>query len=185
MIERGLGFQVFFTSRESCKCPLLPDILRIGEKIKNTGVLEKPIGVVSVAFGKRVIINGCNTVLDRLEKDDVVEIIDCDPVKKIILVMGVKNPNVEASIHWMIHHAREDVHAIIQLNEIKKLDQLSEKLPSTEKEYPSGTLELAIEILKTLKTDKRMVIKNKGLLCVGSQLKEVENLVVNTLKGLK
>jgi len=176
----NLSFQTFFASKEQSNCPLIPHIVRIGKKLKEMGLLKDGSGVVSLGYGKRVLINGNDVSLGDVRGEDILEIVDYNPVKRIVLTIGDKEPNVETPVHWLIHHAREDVNAVVQINSKKLVEKFSKKLPSTEKEWPSGTLELTKEILKTLRTGKIILIKNKGILFVGRNLKEVEDLIVKT-----
>jgi len=178
------GFQTFFTSKEKSNCPLIPDVVRLGKKFKDIGLLKHiNTGVVSLRYGRRLLVNG-NTD-DLGEINEFLEIVDYDPVKKIILIMGSKNPPVDAPIHWLIHHARDDINAVVSLDGERLAERFTGKLPATEKEEPSGTLELAKEILKTLRAGKSIIIKNKGVLFVGSSLKEVENLILKAYGGSK
>ena len=179
----NLNFQTFFVSREQSNCPLIPDIVRFGKKLKDIGLLESiNTTVVSIKYGKRLLINGSGSNFGEIEIDDILEIVDYDPVKKVILAMGPKTPHVETPVHWLIHHARDDVNAIIFFNSRNLAERFGNKLPATEKEKPSGTFELAKEILKALRTSKKIVIKNNGVLFVGISLKEAEDLALISLK---
>ena len=188
MIDRNLsspGFRTFFVSNEQSNCSLLSEIIRVGKKFEEINLLEGAMGVISLAYGKRVLINSSTIDLGVLKREDILEIVDYNPVKKIVLAIGQKEPNAETPVHWLIHRTRNDVNAIIQLNGEKNLEKISKNLPVTEKEYPPGTFELTKEVLKTLKTGKRVVIKNRGILFVGTSLKEVEDLVLKTYEESK
>jgi len=183
MIRRNLtnlSFQTFYVSQEQSNCPLVSDIIRIGKKFEEHGLLKNNSGVISLGYGKRILINGNDVSLANVKGEDILEIVDYDPVKKIVLAIGQKEPHIETPVHWIIHHARNDVNAIIQLNDENLVKRRSKKLPTTEKEYPPGSLELAKEILKALRTSKSIAIKDKGALFVGTCLKEAEGLVLKT-----
>lgn len=189
MIDKNLvnpSFQTFYISHEQSNCPHISGIIKVSKKFKNLGLLDIiTTAVISLSYGKRVLINGNNVDFENIKKEELLEIVDYDPVKKIVLAIGQKEPNVETPVHWLIHHARDDVNAIIQLNSKKLVEQFSKKLPVTEKEHPSGSLELAKEVLKTLRMSKSIVLINKGVLFVGVSLKEVEDLVLKTYEGSK
>jgi ribulose-5-phosphate 4-epimerase/fuculose-1-phosphate aldolase len=180
------NFQTFYVSNEESNCPLIPEIVKIGKKFFELD-LSKKINetVVSLRYGRRILINTDYANFKELEQADFLEIVDYDPLKKVLLVMGNKEPRVETPIHWLIHHARDEVNAVIQINDVKLIEQLRRKIPVTEKEYPSGTLEQAKEILKGLRNSKRIVIKNQGILFVGNSIKEVEDEALKTFKELK
>ena len=137
----NISFQTFFASREQSNCPLIPDIVRVGKKLKEMGLLEDGTGVVSLGYGRRVLINGNNVSLGNVGRGDILEIVDYDPVKRVALTIGDKEPHVETPVHWLIHHARDDVNAVVQINSKKLAERLSKKLPATEKEWPPGTFE--------------------------------------------
>ena len=177
------GVQTLFVSKEQSNCPLIPDIVRFGKKFKDLGLLDDTTAaVVSLKYGKRLLINGSSSNIGDIQIDDILEIVDYNPTKKIILAIGSKNPYIETPVHWLIHHARDDVNAVIHLNSEKLAEKLAKKLPTTEKEKPPGTFELAKEVLKILRTSKNLVIKNSGVLFVGNSLKEAEDSASITLR---
>jgi len=180
-----ISFQTFYASKEQSNCPLIPDIVRIGKKLKEMGLLKGGAGVASLGYGRRILINAGEKSLGDVGREDVLEVVDYDPVKRVVLTIGDKEPNAETPVHWLIHHARDDVNAIVQINSKKIAERFSKKLPTTEKEWPSGTLELAKEILKALRTSKGILIKNKGAIFVGTSLKEVEDLILKNYEGTK
>ena len=59
------------------------------------------------------------------------------------------------------------------------------KLPVTEKEYESGAIELAKEVLKVLGDNKVIVLKNHGFVSLGRIMKEAGELAFATLKRSK
>ena len=189
MIDRNLTnirFQTFFVSREQSNCPLITDIARLGKELKDSDILENVTSViVSLGYGKRILINSDYTDFTKIKRENLLEIVDYDPVKKVLLAIGSGEPPIETPVHWMIHHARDDVNAIVQINNEELSKKLAKKYPATEGEKPSGTLDLAKEILKTLRTSKNIVIKNKGILFVGNNVKEVESTVLKICEDLK
>ena len=183
---QNLGFQTFFVSKEESNCPLITDVVRFSKKYKELDFLQYITTVViSLGYGKRVLINGSKTNFGNINREDFLEIVDYDPVKKILLVLGNKEPNVDTPVHWIIHHARDDVNAIIQLNDEKLFKNLEKKLVMTEKKRQPGSLELAKEILRTLRKSNRILIKNRGVLFVGGNLKEAEALFLKTYEESK
>jgi len=188
MIDENLmypSFQTFFISTERSNCPLISNVIITCKKFKEMGLLKDTTGIVSLSYGKRILINGSNADLKDIKREDILEIVDYDPAKKIVLAIGRIEPHIETPVHWIIQHARNDVKAIIQLNGEKIIERFSKYLPVTEKEYPPGTLELAKEILKMLRKSKRIAIKDRGVLFVGASLKEVNDLILKTYEEYK
>ena len=188
MFDKNLSissFQTFYISKEESNCPLISEIIRIGKKLKEYQMIENPDKtIMSLSYGKRLLINANSTNFVELKQKDFLEIVDYNPVKKVLLTMGPKEPCIDTSVHWLIHHSRNEVNAVIQLYDLraKKLDK---KLPVTDKEYPPGTLEQAKEVLRCLRDSKIVIIKNQGVIFVGSSVKEVEELLLKTLEELK
>ena len=81
----NLDVQTLFVSKEQSICPLIPDIVRFGKKIKDLGLLEDTTAaVVSLKYGKRLIINGSSSNIGDIKIEDILEIVDYNPTKKII-----------------------------------------------------------------------------------------------------
>jgi len=183
MIDKNLmntSFQTFYVSKEESNCPLIANMVKISKKLEELNLLKNNKVIISLGYGKRVLINGNDTDLKNIERKDLLEIVDYDPVKKVVLIMGQKELNIETPVHWMIHHARTDVNVVVQINSEKIIEKLFKKLKTTEKEYPSGTLEQIKEIMKTLRTDNSIIIKNEGVLFTGKNFQDVEDLINKT-----
>jgi len=181
------SFQTFYVSKEKSHSAFIPKIIKLGKKIKELGLLKENAGTISLGYGKRMLINASYTDLGDIQTEDIVEVVDYDPVKKIALTIGEKIPDEETPVHWIVQHAREDINTIIQINGENIIERFSNFLPATEKEQPSGTLEQAKETLKTLRTsnNKNIILKNKGVIFVGHSLKEVEDLIIKTSEETK
>lgn len=184
MISRDINgsyFQTFYVSRETSNSPLLAEILKINKKFDERGILENAKLIVSLRYGKRILINGNYSDIRKVNVENFLEIVDYDPVKNIVLAIGKNEPCVETSLHWLIHHARDDINAVIQLNGEKIAKKSYPNIPTTEKEWPVGTLELVKEVLKTLRISKKILIKNIGVLFVGINSRETEDLALKNL----
>ena len=173
-------FQTYYASREQSNSPVIPEIVRISKKLETLTLLENSTTTISLGYGKRIVINGSNADFKNIKRDDIIEVADYDPVKKIVLALGQIEPTIDTPLHYMIHYARNDVNAIVQINNNDLVNKFSDYLPSTEKEQPDGTLEQIKEVLKTLRNSKSIILKNKGILFVGLNTKEVEDLIVKT-----
>jgi hypothetical protein len=144
------SLQTFYVSKEESNCPLISEIIRIGKKLKEYDMIENPDKtIMSISYGKRLLINANNTNFVELKQKDFLEIVDFDPVKNVLLTMGPKEPCIDTSVHWLIHHSRNEVNAIIQVYDIRA-GKLEKKYPITDKEYPNGTLEQVKEVLRLL-----------------------------------
>ena len=172
-----LYFQTFYVSKEKSNCPLIADALRIGKRIKEKGISDI---IISQRYGKRILINTLGEDEEE-SRDNFLEIVDYDPIKKIVLAMGVKKPRIETSLHWFIHHARDEINAVVQINDqdaAKKFKNLTE----TKNECVIGTIEQIKEVMKGLRNNNKIIIKNQGTIFVGRSIKEVEKQIMESIK---
>jgi len=173
--------QTLFISRETSNCPLISEMIKLGKRLEEIGITDKETGIISIDYGKRLLINAKNIDVKNMKQQDVVEIVDYDPLKNIMMVIGPKDPCLETPVHWIVQKARHDVNALLQINSTTLFEKLKGTLPSTEKETQPNSLDRAKEILKTLRTGKTILIKNQGILFVGINLKEIQDTLCNYL----
>jgi ribulose-5-phosphate 4-epimerase/fuculose-1-phosphate aldolase len=189
MIDRNfkyLNFQTIFVSKEHSTCPLISNIARFGKKLKDLEIFDHLTSFIfSVKYGKRMLINNNYTDFGKIKSEDFLEIVDYNPLKKILLAIGPGEIIIETPVHWMIHHARKDVNVIFQINNENLIEKIIKKYPITLQEQPPGTIELAKELLKTLRKGNTIIIKNKGILFIGNNLKGVESRVLNLYEEFK
>jgi len=182
----NLQFQTFYVSKEESNCPLIAKAIEIGKEFEKKGFsINFNEIIISFKYGKRVLINADKTNIKELKREDFLEIIDYDPLKKVMLLMGSKKPNIDSSTHWLIHHARSEINVVVQINDEKLSKKLENKILKTDFEYKSGTLEFAKEILKMLRDHKKIIIKDKGILFVESNINRLKEEALKTLEELK
>ena len=182
MLGKNITFQHFYISKEESNCPLITEIVRFGKKIEKQR-LSKDITslTISLRYGRRIIINGSYNDIGAIKRGEILETVDYDPVKKILLTIGPTEPKIETPLHWMIHHARNEVNIVVQLNGEKIVEKLNGKIPSTEKEQMPGSFESIKEVLKVLRYSKSVLIKNQGVLFVGGSVKDAEEQVLKNI----
>jgi hypothetical protein len=186
MSEKNLPsppLQTLFVSKEACNCPLIAEMMKLGQKLEDIGCAEKEIGILSLDYGKRLLINAKNVDVKQMKQQDVVEIVDYDPLKNMMLVIGAKDPCRDAPVHWIIQKARHDVNVLLQINSMRLLEKLKGSLPITVNETPPATLDRAKEILRTLREGKTILIKNEGVLLAGINIKEIEDSLMKYVRG--
>ena len=174
--------QTFFVSRQPSMSPLTAEMKQFGKKLVQLKLHKDNKIIISTDYGNRVLITKDNINADEIQQDDITEIVDYDPIKKITMAIGKKDPNINTPVHWIIHRARTDVHAVVQIINTDLIEKYQKKLPIT-KEKPPATLESAKEILKNIRENKTILIPNQGLLFVGFNLKEIEQNLDTLLKG--
>lgn len=171
--------QVFYISKEEINCPLIVDILKISKILKEKSVLTKDSDVIfSIGFGKRMIINGEVKDISNIKREELLEVVDYDAIRNNLLLIGSTVPKIETSLHWMIHHARDDVNFIAQINKTDIIDKIKKKnIAEVTDKYPIGSLNNIKEVLKTMRTNKKIIIKNNDLLIVGRNTADIEKQI--------
>ncbi len=185
MTERILpapALHTLFVSRETSNCPLLSDMITLGQSLQEFGLTDKETGILSLDYGKRLLINGKNADLKKITQQDIVEIVDYDPLKNIMMVIGLNDPALETPVHWIIQKARHDVNAILQINSTALYERFKNKIPTTENDTQPGTLERAKELLRTLRKGKIILIKNEGIVFVGINGKQIHDSLLTFLE---
>ena len=170
-------FRTFYVSKEKSNSPLIAHAIRVEKKLNEHNFNDI---ITRQRYGKRVLINSFNDKKGEI-KDNFLEIVDYDPIKKVLLAMGPKEPRIETPLHWLIHHARSEVNTVVQIND-KELSEKLKKIPKTEKDYSVVTLEQIKEVLKHLRDSKKVIIKNQGVIFVGNDINEVEKLILEVIK---
>jgi len=179
---KKLPQQVFYSSREETNCPLITDMLKISRKINEKESLkDKKDVIISFTYGKRMLINGLVGDYPNIKRTELLEIVDYDPIKNNLLVMGSTEPLIETSIHFMIHHARKEIKVVAQINKEDILKIIKNEIPILEKKFPINSFEFIKQILKELKDNKIIGIKNDVVLFVGKDVKEIEEMIDKTL----
>ncbi len=168
--------QSFYVSKEETNCPLIIEIIKISKKLKEKSILKKDSDAIfSLGFGKRMIINGIVKDFSNIKREELLEVVDFDPIKNNLLLIGSAEPRIETALHWMIHHARDDVNFVVQIKKTDLINKIKD-VDVTDK-YPIGSIENTKEVLKALSTNKKVAIKNNGLLIVGRNTADIEKQI--------
>jgi ribulose-5-phosphate 4-epimerase/fuculose-1-phosphate aldolase len=115
--------------------------------------------------------------------DSLVSVINYDVYKNVFYIEGKKEPSLESIIHYLIYNTRDDVKAIFNGHHdliLKNAEKM--KLPITKNEQPTGTMELANEVLDILGDNDFVVIRNHGFVSLGRNMKEAGDIAIKILK---
>jgi L-fuculose-phosphate aldolase len=123
---------------------------------------------------------------EKLTDDCFVCVKIYDKKTNTFFVEGKKKPSSESIMHQLIYESNKDVNAVFHGHN----DQIVANatwlgLSLTKKEYESGTVELAEELLKVLADNKVVVLRNHGFVSLGSTMKEAGELALATLDRSK
>ncbi len=123
---------------------------------------------------------------ENLTDDCFVYVKDYEEQSNTFYVEGKNRPSSESVMHSLIYKNNEEVNAVFHgHNETIVANAEKLGLPVTEKEYESGTIELAKEVLKVLGNKKLIVLRNHGFVSLGRTMKEAGELALATLKRCK
>ena len=125
---------------------------------------------------------------DKQDLEDIcfVYVKTYDEKYNTFFVEGQTKPSSESIMHHLIYKTCREVNAVFHGHN-DKIVAYAEKLglPVTEKEYESGTVELAKEVLKVLGNNKLIVLRNHGFVSLGNKMKEAGELALTTLNKAK
>ena len=123
---------------------------------------------------------------ENLTPDSFVYVKHYNPATNTFNVEGKKKPSSESIMHQLIYDAAKDVNAVFHGHNNTIVATAEElELPITEKEYESGTVELAKEVLKVLENNKVIVLRNHGFVTLGKNMKEAGELALDVLQKAK
>ncbi len=173
-------------SNERSNFKLIPDIINLINKInkKFDFKIDGDI-IISVKYGKRIVINCKNSNLTNLKKDDFIEIIDYNPIKKMILSIGPREPDFNMTIHWIIQKARRESNVLIQLNSNSLIKKIIKDKIENEKNSIEDSFEIAKDLLIKFRNQNMAYIKKYGIFLIGSNLKNMENIIYDLFEGFK
>ncbi len=180
----SLPIQVFYTSKEETNCPFVVDLIKIIKKLKEKKLIkENDQPTISFTYGKRILINSLIKDLSKIKKEELLEIVDYDPVKNNLLVIGSADPKIETTLHYMLHYAKKEIKIVLQLNNNEILEKIGKKVPILDDKLPINSIDFIKQVLKTLRDNKILGIKNKGMLIVSKNSEELYNTLEKHLEG--
>lgn len=123
---------------------------------------------------------------ENLAEDCFVYVRDYDEKANTFYVEGKVKPSSESIMHHLIYKTCGEINAVFHgHNDMIVANAKKLGLPVTEKEYRSGTIELAKEVLKVLGNNKLVVLRNHGFVSLGTTMKEAGEQALATLDQSK
>jgi hypothetical protein len=189
-MEKGLlsdlTLQVFYVSKEETSCPLIIEIIKIARNLKEKEVLnDDNSATISMKYGKRILITSNVKDFTNIQRKEMIEVVDYNPLSNNILLIGQADPKIETPLHWMIHQARNEVNLVVQVNDKKFVKSIKDKdMVSTEK-VPMHGIEFIKQSLKQLRNKSKILIKDIGVIYVGKKINDVTSLIIKDFEGVK
>jgi ribulose-5-phosphate 4-epimerase/fuculose-1-phosphate aldolase len=191
MKEGRIRFNIRFVSNEVPRDARIEELKDWCEKFQKNGLTPEfegnYTGNLSFRLGEGLVITASGLEnKQNLSNDCFVYVKSYDEQTNTFYVEGKKKPSSETVMHYLVYKAREDVNAVFHgHNQAIVMNAKKVRLQITEREYASGTSDLAKETLKGLGDNKLVVLKNHGFVSVGTTMKEAGELALATLKQSK
>ena len=191
MKEGRIRFNTIFVSDKTPDDPKIFELKDWSERFQKNGLTPEVsgnyTGNLSFRSSEGFVITASGLKdKENLGDDCFVHIKGYNEVSNTFSVEGQKKPSSESLMHHLLYNENQDINAVfhghnnIIVTVVKDL-----KLVITEKEFESGTIELAKEVLKVLDNNKLIVIRNHGFVAVGNNMKETGELALATLEKAK
>jgi L-fuculose-phosphate aldolase len=179
----GRKFKTRFVEKKVLDYPEVKELLEAAAKLRRHGLLHGIPGNLSVRHGKNFLITAGGVDKAVLSKRHIVEVLGYDRKAGIVTASGIEEPSSEARMHYMIYRNFPKVNAVVHVHDETVLANL-EKARScgaavTEKEFPYGTQELALEVVKSLEKSDYAVMLNHGSVSAASSLGKAVDAAIN------
>jgi len=188
MQEGKIKFNTVFGSDNAPVNPKIEELKQWCKTFQKNGLTPevegKYTGNLSFRFKEGFVITA-SALKDKenLTDDCFVFVKEYNPKTNTFYVEGKKKPSSESIMHQMIYDANKQVQAVFHGHNdviVKNAEKLG--LPLTAKEFASGTIGLAKEVLKILEDNKIIVLKNHGFVSLGKMMNEAGELALATLR---
>lgn len=186
MIIDNKPFQSIKVSNEISNFKLISEIIKLIKKLNEKLNLKIDENIIiSVKYGKRIVLNHKNSNLEKIQIDDFIEIVDYNPIKKLFLTIGTHEPDFNMTLHWIIQNARKKANLLVQLNSNLLINQIIKKKNEEEKQSPNNSIEIAKDILIKLRVSNTAYIENYGIFIIGNSFNDIEVIINKLIEDVK
>jgi ribulose-5-phosphate 4-epimerase/fuculose-1-phosphate aldolase len=159
------------------------ELVGVFEKFRDSKQV-KGLRCVSSRTGSGFMINTSFFELDNFNRDNVVEVVDFDPVRNNMMVIGNDPPAPEAALHWFIYRGFPDTYGIINVDNPEILNQFQQgAFPNIDLSNGILNLDLALKILQEVKNSNITLLSGMGVLVVGTTVNDAMDLFDENLKN--
>jgi hypothetical protein len=123
----------------------------------------KHIKSATIRTGSGFLINTQSYNIKDINRDNFIEIIDFDPVRNNMMVIGTEPPADDASIHWFVYRGLPEVNGIIVIDDLDIFNKFEAgSFATVTNDDEILHLDLALEILKCVKDSEISLIDIRG-----------------------
>lgn len=186
----GTKFSTVFLAKEIPQDPRIKHMILWGKKLSLLGLTPTydiaAAGNLSIKTDNGYIITGAGIDLGNLKEEDFVEVKSCSLDTKRITAIGKKDPSSESMLHCAIYSKRPKVRVIFHVHDDYAVNNCEELgLRCTINEQPYGSKALVDEVLNVLDDHDYLVMKNHGIISLGSTTEEVGERIIEINSKIK
>jgi L-fuculose-phosphate aldolase len=191
MKEGKIRFNTVFVSDRIPRDAKIVELKKWSETFQKSGLTPEVQGNFTGNLSFRSKEGFVITASGLKDKEDLADVCFVyvkayDEGSNTFFVEGQTKPSSESIMHHLIYETCRDVNAVFHGHNDSIVAYAKELgLPVTEKEYESGTIELAKEVLKVLGDRKLIVLRNHGFVSLGNTMKEAGERALATLNEAK
>lgn len=181
--SNAVAFSAVFLARTSPSDVKIAQLAQWGKNFYVMGLVKEMEGNLSFRTRLGFIISGTGVPLNTLTPETVAEVtgVVYGLNRTSVYIKGQVVPSRESILHSQIYEERSDVNAIFHVHDsvlMSHAEKLGIPVTSTEKE--AGSQELAKEAVNLLKFNKDVryfVLKNHGVIALGTTMDEAGKLI--------
>lgn len=152
----------------------------------NNGIGFGNVSIRSLEHEAQFIISGTKTGgLGSLNEQHYTRVIDYNWQQNWLACHGLIQASSEALTHAAVYTANPNINAVIHIHHLQLWQKLMDKVPTTARNIPYGTPQMAKEIIRlcqmgNLQEAKILVMSGheEGIIAFGSNLDEAGNLLL-------
>lgn len=124
------------------------------------------------------VITSKNAVFkNNMNKNDFVEVSDCNFYKNEVRYLGNKLPSSETLLHFLIYRNYPKINAVFYGHSAKVVENaIMLRIPHIKYEVPYESTEIIETVLGILENHKFIIIKNNGFLALGETIEKAGNI---------
>lgn len=175
--KRGISISfrkpnIQFIKQAKLLSPRANELVLISEELRDRLHIKGLISL-STRTGSGFFINTANFEPKNFNRDNIVEVIDFDPVRNNMMVIGNEPPANDAAFHWFIYRGFPNVFGILCINESELFDHFqTDQKPVLNVDDEIMDTNFALKILRSVKDSKIILLNDQTIIIVDETLSE-------------
>ncbi|WP_455392762.1 class II aldolase/adducin family protein [[Eubacterium] cellulosolvens] len=136
----------------------------------------------SIRTGNGFFINTAYFDINNFNRDYIIEVIDFDPVRNNMMVIGNEPPAPDTALHWFIYRGLPEVFGVINVHNSDVLASFQKSsYPTIDISEEAMDTNTALEVLKNVKNSEVTLIPKLGILVVGRSVMDAYEIFYSNL----